>query len=67
MRERDGRPLGLASYLRITPAFGVIEIGHVWFGVSLQRTAAATEVIYMLACHAFDELGYRRLELNATL
>jgi RimJ/RimL family protein N-acetyltransferase len=58
----DERPLGLASYLRITPEFGVIEIGHIWFGVSLQRTTAATEAIYLLAARAFDDLGYRRLE-----
>ena len=58
----DERPLGVASYLRITPEFGVIEIGHIWFGVPLQRTAAATEAIYLLAAHAFDDLGYRRLE-----
>ncbi len=62
VRLSDERPLGLASYLRITPAFGVIEIGHIWFGVPLQRTTAATEAIYLLARHAFDDLGYRRLE-----
>jgi RimJ/RimL family protein N-acetyltransferase len=55
-------PLGIASYLRITPEYGVIEIGHIWFGVPLQRTTAATEAIYLLARHAFDDLGYRRLE-----
>jgi RimJ/RimL family protein N-acetyltransferase len=55
------RPEGLASYLRITPEFGVIEIGNIWFGAPLQRTTAATEAIYLLARHAFD-LGYRRLE-----
>src|SRR5919204_5763826 len=58
----DQRPLGQASYLRIKPEFGVIEIGHIWFGVPLQRPTAATEAIYLLARHAFDELGYRRLE-----
>jgi RimJ/RimL family protein N-acetyltransferase len=58
----NGRPAGLASYLRVTPEFGVIEIGHIWFGVPLQRTTAATEAIYLLAHHAFDDLGYRRLE-----
>jgi RimJ/RimL family protein N-acetyltransferase len=56
------RPAGMASYLRITPEFGVIEIGHIWFGSTLQRTTAATEAIFLLARHAFDELGYRRLE-----
>jgi RimJ/RimL family protein N-acetyltransferase len=56
------RPLGVASYLRITPEFGVVEIGHIWLGSPLQRTTAATEAIYLLARHAFDDLGYRRLE-----
>jgi RimJ/RimL family protein N-acetyltransferase len=62
VRLPDERPLGMASYLRIEPEFGVIEIGHIWFGVPLQRTTAATEAIYLLAAHAFDDLGYRRLE-----
>jgi RimJ/RimL family protein N-acetyltransferase len=44
------------------PEHGVIEIGHIWFGASLRRTTAATEAIYLLAAHAFDDLGYRRLE-----
>jgi RimJ/RimL family protein N-acetyltransferase len=57
-----GNPAGVTSYLRITPEHGVIEIGHIWFGASLQRTTAASEAIYLLAAHAFDALGYRRLE-----
>ena len=61
VRIADERPVGVASYLRITPEHGTIEIGHIWFGSPLQRTAAATEAIYLLARHAFD-LGYRRLE-----
>jgi RimJ/RimL family protein N-acetyltransferase len=56
------RPAGMASYLRVEPTFGVIEIGNIWFGPSLQRTTAATEAIFLLGQHAFDELGYRRLE-----
>ena len=62
VRLSDERPAGLASYLRITPEFGVIEIGNIWFGKPLQRTTAATEAIYLLARHVFDHLGYRRLE-----
>jgi RimJ/RimL family protein N-acetyltransferase len=58
----EKRPLGMASYLRIEPEHGSIEIGNIWFGTPLQRTPAATEAIYLLARHAFDELGYRRLE-----
>jgi RimJ/RimL family protein N-acetyltransferase len=55
-------PAGVVSYLRIEPADGCIEIGHIWYGPALQRTAAATEAIYLLARHAFDSLGNRRLE-----
>lgn len=62
VRLPDERPEGLASYQRITPEFGVIEIGHIWFGAPLRRTTAATEAIYLLVRHAFDDLGYRRLE-----
>ena len=61
-RMPDERPEGIASYLRITPEHGVIEIGHIWFGAPLRRSVAATEAIYLLARHAFDDLGYRRLE-----
>lgn len=55
-------PCGIVSYLRIKPEFGTIEIGHIWFGTPMQRSSAATEAIHLLARHAFDDLGYRRLE-----
>jgi RimJ/RimL family protein N-acetyltransferase len=56
------RAQGMASYMRIVPEHGVIEIGHIWFAPILQRTRQATEAIYLMARHAFDDLGYRRLE-----
>ena len=58
----DDRPGGLAAYLRMAPEFGVVELGNIWFGVTLQRTTAASEAIYLLAAYVLDELGYRRLE-----
>jgi RimJ/RimL family protein N-acetyltransferase len=60
--RKSMRAVGMASYLRIVPEHGVIEIGHIWFAPALQRTRQATESIFLLASHAFDELGYRRLE-----
>lgn len=57
-----GEPSGQTSYLRIDEANGVIEIGHIWFGARMQRSRAATEAIFLLASHALDDLGYRRLE-----
>jgi len=57
-----GNAMGRATYLRIDPANGSIEIGHIWFGPRLRRTTAATEAIFLLARHAFEDLGNRRLE-----
>ncbi|WP_408896242.1 GNAT family N-acetyltransferase [Nocardioides sp. R1-1] len=57
-----GTAAGIASYMRIEPAHGQIEVAGVLFGRSLQRTRAATEAIHLLMGHAFDDLGYRRFE-----
>ena len=48
--------------MSIVPEHGVIEIGHIWLSPALQRTRQATEAIYVMSRHAFDELGNRRLE-----
>ena len=55
------KPLGLASYLRIDPRCGSIEVGHLAYSPLLQRTATATEAMYLMMARAF-ELGYRRYE-----
>jgi RimJ/RimL family protein N-acetyltransferase len=57
-----GTPAGQVTFMRMDPANGVIEIGNIWFGGAIQRSPATTEAIYLLARHAFDDLGYRRLE-----
>ncbi len=57
-----GRAAGMASYLRMAPADGVIETGHIWFTPLLQRTRQATEAIFLMARYAFDTLGNRRFE-----
>ena len=56
------RPVGVASYLRIDPAMGTIEVGHLSYAPALQRTPASTEAMYLMMRRAFDELGYRRYE-----
>jgi RimJ/RimL family protein N-acetyltransferase len=53
--------VGVASYLRIDPAKGSIEVGHLNYSPLLQRTRAATEAMFLMMKHAF-ELGYRRYE-----
>lgn len=62
VRLADDRPLGRAAYMRIEPEHGVIEIGGILFAPELQRTAAAAEAIYLMIRHAFEDLGYRRVE-----
>jgi RimJ/RimL family protein N-acetyltransferase len=56
-----GAPAGVASYLRIDPGNGSIEVGHLRFSSRLQRKPAATEAMYLMMRRAF-ELGYRRYE-----
>lgn len=57
----DGKPLGTASFLRINPASGSIEVGYITYSPALQRTRAATETMYLMMKWAFDA-GYRRYE-----
>lgn len=57
----SGRPVGVASYLRIAPESGSIEVGHINFSPLLQRARGATEAMYLMMKRAF-ELGYRRYE-----
>src|SRR5512134_2481037 len=56
-----GKPVGIASYMRIDTANGVMEVGHLNYSPLLQRKPAATEAMYLMMKRAF-ELGYRRYE-----
>jgi RimJ/RimL family protein N-acetyltransferase len=60
--KNQGVACGVASYLRIDPPFGAIEVGHINFAPRLQNTRAATEAMYLMMRRVFDELGYRRYE-----
>ncbi|KAI0838696.1 putative acetyltransferase, GNAT family [Hypoxylon sp. FL0890] len=54
--------VGMASYLRIAPNHRCIEVGNIMYSPQLQRTPAATEAMYLMARHVFEDLGYRRYE-----
>jgi RimJ/RimL family protein N-acetyltransferase len=58
----DGKAKGMGAFMRCDAANGVIEIGHIWLSPSLQRTREATEAIFLMIRHCFDDLGVRRLE-----
>jgi RimJ/RimL family protein N-acetyltransferase len=57
-----GSVAGYASFMRMEPAQGVVEVGNILLTPGLQRTTAATEAMYLMAAHIFDQLGYRRYE-----
>jgi RimJ/RimL family protein N-acetyltransferase len=56
-----GTAEGWASLMEIHPRHAHIEVGHIWLGPKLRRSAAATEALFILMRHAMDDLGYRRL------
>jgi RimJ/RimL family protein N-acetyltransferase len=62
MDRATGKAVGVATYLRIEPAVGVIEVGHINYSPLAQRKPLATEAMYLLMRRVFDELGYRRYE-----
>ena len=59
--KKLNKATGVASYLRINPEVGLIEVGHINFSPLLQRTTEATEAMYLMMKWAFDN-GYRRYE-----
>ena len=60
-RLSDHKAVGVASYLRINPTDGSIEVGHINYSPLLQRTIEGTEAMYLLMKWAFEN-GYRRYE-----
>jgi len=58
----SGKAVGVASYLRIEPAIGVIEVGHIHFSPLMQGQPISTEAMYLMMRQVFDVLGYRRYE-----
>jgi RimJ/RimL family protein N-acetyltransferase len=62
IESRDAGPVGMAAFLNIVPEHRRLEIGHIWYAPSAQRTEANTETAYLMMREAFDELGYRRVE-----
>ncbi|RWC92642.1 MAG: N-acetyltransferase [Mesorhizobium sp.] len=62
----DGGPLGWLCLMEARPAHHVVELGYVLYTPPLQRTRLATEALYLILRHVFDDLGYRRLEWTCT-
>lgn len=61
VEKGTGKAVGMASYLCIAPEAGSIEVGHIHFGRTIQRTPIGTEAMFLMMRTAF-QLGYRRYE-----
>ena len=61
LRKPDGKAVGVASFLRINPKEGLIEVGHIHYSPLLQRSRAGTEAMFLMMQWAFES-GYRRYE-----
>ncbi|KQP21679.1 GNAT family N-acetyltransferase [Pseudorhodoferax sp. Leaf267] len=59
---QTGHAIGTLALMRIDPAHGVVEVGHVMFSPALKQTPISTEAQFLLMQYVFDHLGYRRYE-----
>ena len=62
VEKKSQKAIGVASFLRMNPDIGVMEVGHIHFSPVLQKTPHATEAMFLMMNRVFDELGYRRYE-----
>jgi len=60
--QAGGMARGMASYMRVVPHWATCEVGAIWFAPSLKRSRAASEAMYLMARHVFEDLNYRRYE-----
>ncbi|MDQ1208385.1 RimJ/RimL family protein N-acetyltransferase [Acinetobacter baylyi] len=57
----EGQAVGWIALMNLREQHAAVEIGNVYFSHRLKQTAAATEVIYLLLNHCFEQ-GLRRIE-----
>ena len=60
--QQNAQMVGVISILNSEPLHGRAELGHIWYSPLVQRTKTNTETVYLLLCHLFDDLNYRRAE-----
>ncbi len=62
IEKATGKAVGVASFLRINPEMGGIEVGYISYSPRLQKTVMASEAMYLMMARVFDDWGYRRYE-----
>jgi len=61
---RSGKAVGATRYMEIRPEHRGLEIGGTWYGVGYQGSGVNVEAKYLLLKHAFEVLGYVRVQLK---
>ncbi len=65
--QESGRAIGCSRYLDIQPQNRALEIGSTWYAPAYQRTGVNTECKFLLLRHAFEVLGYQRVQFKTDL
>jgi RimJ/RimL family protein N-acetyltransferase len=61
---RDGRVIGSSRFHEIRPEHRRLEIGFTWYARSEWRSGANVDAKLLMLEHAFERLGYRRIEFK---
>jgi len=64
MEKAKGRVVGSTRFLHMRPEHRTVEVGWTWLGQEWQRTGVNTEAKLLLLSHAFDRMGYIRVEFK---
>ena len=64
MENAKGRVVGSTRFLHLRPEHRTVEVGWTWLGQEWQRTGVNTEAKLLLLSHAFDRMGYIRVEFK---
>jgi len=62
--QATGRPIGSSRFMNVVLEHRRVEIGWTWVAPAWQRTGANREAKLLMLGHAFDTLGYRRVEFK---
>lgn len=61
---RDGEAVGVSCLMDVRPVHRGLEIGSTWIGKAHQGTSVNPAAKFLLLRHAFEGLGYERVQLK---
>jgi RimJ/RimL family protein N-acetyltransferase len=64
LETHKGKVVGSTRYLDIRPEHRSLEVGWTWLGQEWQRTGVNTLAKLLLLSHAFERLGFQRVQFK---